>query len=98
MRSGASSSSVIQAMSDPLANVQDKPHSTWVPSSATNDVTRPVVTIAVAISTCDSTSDHLRLNVSASTPAGTSQHSAKTPCTAPISTICEAVKPASTTR
>lgn len=54
---GASSSSVIQATSAPLANVHDKPHNTCVANTNGNAVTNPVASIAVPISTCDSTSD-----------------------------------------
>jgi len=84
-------------MSAPLAKVHDSPHNTCVPSSSGNVVTSPVASIAVPISSCDSTSDHLRLMVSASTPAGTSQTKANNPWTDPISTISDAVSPASTT-
>ena len=85
-------------MSDPLANVQEMPHSTWVARSNGNDVTSPVATIAVPIRSCEITSDHLRLIVSARTPAGTSHSSAKMLCTEPISTSWAGERPASTIR
>ena len=61
-------------------------------------MTVPVITIAVPMSRCAMTSDHLRLTVSATTPAGTSQTSAIRPWATPITTRRNADKSASITR
>ena len=89
---------MISATSDPLAKVHEIPHRTCVASSAGNDSNSPVASIAVPISTWEMTSDHLRLIVSAMTPAGTSKTSANALCTDPISTSWAGESPASTTR
>jgi hypothetical protein len=97
-RAGSSSSSVSHATSAPLANVHDSPQSICVATSGPNPVTRPVASIAAPISACEATRDHLRLMVSATTPAGTSAASATSDCATPIRTSSAADRRASTTR
>ena len=70
---------MIQATSAPLVNVHDSPHSICVATSGPKSVTRPVAIIAVPMRTWETTSDHFRLIVSATTPAGISSVSAITP-------------------
>ena len=72
IRSGRRSSSVTQAMSEPLANAQPTPQTICVATRAGKAVTSPVTTMLMPISIWEITSAHLRLIVSATTPAGTS--------------------------
>jgi hypothetical protein len=89
---------VINATSAPLANVHDSPQSICVATSGPNPVTRPVFIIAVPMSAWETTSDHFRLRVSATTPAGTSNTSATSDCATPTSTSSDADRCASTAR
>ena len=98
MRSGAFSSSVIQAMSEPLAKVHDSPHSICVASSGGNEVTRPVVTIAVPIRTATrpaTTSGSRCRPVRRPAPRRAAR---RCPEPAPMTTSSAGDSPASTTR
>jgi hypothetical protein len=97
MRPGWSSSSVIHAMSAPLENVQEIPHTICASNSGTKSGYRPVVIIAMAIRGWATTIAHLRLTASASTPAGTSKIMEAMPCAAAITSGCAGVRCASTT-
>jgi hypothetical protein len=97
-RSGWSSSSVSHATSAPLEKVQLRPHNICVATSAGKAVTSPVANMLTPISRCATTTERLRLIVSAMTPVGTSKAIAVRPCAVPRNTSWNADSSASTTR
>ena len=74
------------ATSAPLANVHPTPHTICVATSAGKAVTSPVITMLIPTRAWAITSAHLRLIVSATTPAGTSHTSEMIPWAVPRKT------------
>ena len=83
MRSGWSSSSVVQAMSVPVEKVQPRPQSTWVIRMRGNAVTKPIMSMPVPMTRWATTIDYLWLTTSAMTPVGISATSIVKARTAP---------------